>query len=437
MAPTSKTSRLHRQPLPAAPNNVFLHDESSLGAGVRKAWTNYYELPVEYTVELHDNLLSHDNVTLATRFMPSGLNRRFCVIDKEVERLYGERIRAYFEFHSILFTSVIVEGEEENKRYFAAEKIFNALCEFGLLRREPIFVFGGGCVLDIVGFTASTYRRGVPYVRIPTTLLAIVDASVGVKCGVDWVHSSLGGLKNRMGSFYAPICSLIDKSFIATQDKRNLLNGLGEIMKLSLVRSKELFELLENHGTKVVMDRFQCDDGVADKIIELSIEIMLEELGPNLWEFKLERCVDYGHTFSKIIEMRAPIMHGEAVNIDGFFCVVLALNRGWIERKLALRIVGVMHQIGMPLWNDHACVSEALWKGVIDGIEHRHGKLRMPLVKDDIGKYGFVNDVTKDEIDKAIVTVNEILARVHNRKGATQNGELCGQNVGVTLNGCG
>ncbi len=406
MAPAKKSSHL---PLPAAPNNVFEHAKQSLPDGVRKAWTNYYELPVEYTVEIHAGLLDTANDTLATRFMPHGLRRRFCVIDAAVERLYGDRIRAYFEHHQVRLATVVVEGEEENKRYFAAEKIFNGLCEFGLLRREPMFVIGGGCVLDIAGFTASMYRRGVPYVRVPTTLLAIVDASVGVKCGVDWVHPSMGGLKNRMGSFYAPICSLIDTSFMATQDRRNLLNGMGEIMKLALVRSAELFELLEQHGAAVVQRAFQGD--VADRIVELSIAIMLEELGPNLWEFQLERCVDYGHTFSKIIEMRAPIMHGEAVNIDGFFCVVVAWKRGWIARDLAVRITRVMVGLGIPVWHA-ACDADAMWQGVQDGIEHRHGMLRMPVVKGEIGKFGFLNDVTRDEIEEAIEGAHDILSTV-------------------------
>lgn len=390
-------------PVPAAPQNVFVHAQDSLTAGVKKAWTNYYELPVEYTVEMHNDILSPANNTLATRFMPQGLKRRFCVVDEAVHRLYGSRIESYFKHYGVRLQVVVVPGEEENKKFSTVETIFNALCEFGLLRREPIVAIGGGCVLDIVGFTASTYRRGVPYVRVPTTLLAIVDASVGVKCGVDWVHPQAGGLKNRMGAFYPPCAAFLDKSFIATQDERNLINGMGEIMKLALVRSEELFTLLEKHGQRVVAERFQSNDAVAERIIELSIQIMLEELGPNLWEYRLERCVDYGHTFSKILEMKSdpPLMHGEAVNIDGFFCVVLACKRNWISCETRDRILTAMQKLKLPVW-DKSCTQQVMWKGIIDGTEHRHGKLRMPLVKDNIGRYGFVNNVTEGEIAEAI-----------------------------------
>jgi 3-dehydroquinate synthase len=173
------------------------------------------------------------------------------------------------------------------------------MCEYKLRRREPFLAIGGGVILDICGMAACLYRRGVPFVRVPTTLLAIVDASVGVKNGVDYccaiTHETY---KNRVGSFYAPSSCLLDSSFIATQDDRNISNGFGEILKLALVRSSGLFELLETHGAALIESRFDkslsVPEGVSDRIIELSIQIMLEELGPNLWEYKLERCVDYG-----------------------------------------------------------------------------------------------------------------------------------------------
>lgn len=146
---------------------------------------------------------------------------------------------------------------------------------------------------------ACLYRRGVPFVRVPTTLLAIVDASVGVKNGIDYCCSVTDDTyKNRVGSFYAPSAVLLDPAFISSQDARNISNGFGEILKLALVRSSDLFDLLESHGRALVDSRFEDEtlkkSGVSSRIIDLSIQIMLEELGPNLWETKLDRCVDYG-----------------------------------------------------------------------------------------------------------------------------------------------
>jgi 3-dehydroquinate synthase len=307
----------------------------------------------------------------------------------------------YFEHYKIQCQIVVLPGEECNKRMDAVNTILEALCLFGLLRREPIIGIGGGVLLDIVGLAANLYRRGVPYVRVPTTLLALVDASVGVKNGVDFNSCSCGPQKNRVGSFYSPAAVFLDKTFIATQDKRNIVNGLGEIMKLALVRSVELFCLLETHGARLVRERFQGVDSVADRVIELSIQIMLEELGPNLWEQKLERCVDYGHTFSKIIEMvpESDLMHGEAVNIDGFFCVLLAKRRGMISSAICNRIFDAMSDVGLPTFHKSVTVKN-LSQGLLDAVEHRNGAQRIPLLT-GIGSSICVNDIEIEELKQA------------------------------------
>ncbi|KAA8492222.1 2-epi-5-epi-valiolone synthase [Porphyridium purpureum] len=394
-------------PLELAPENVFAHTVL-YNERCTKGWTNVYDRPVEYTVEMYHGLLDVENSVLATRYMPEGgMRRRFLVVDKTVHELYGDAIARYFAHHKVQIKVVVLPGEEENKHLDAVMQVLDALCEFGLHRREPILAIGGGVVLDITGFVASMYRRGVPYIRVPTTLLGIVDASVGVKTGVDYKSPRDGTpLKNRVGAFYAPIAAFLDKRFIATQDTRNVINGLGEIMKLALVRSPELFGLIEKHGARLVKERFQSDDGVADRVIEISIQTMLEELGPNLWEFKLERCVDYGHSFSKIIEFESapPLMHGEAVNVDGFFCVVLSLMRGWISEPLCLRILAVMRQLGLPVF-DASMTLPNLARACSDALEHRHGQLRMPLVRNAIGEYGFVNELSEDELERAIAWI--------------------------------
>eukprot|EP00166_Cyanidium_caldarium_P003232 ctg_314.g116 len=191
-----------------------------------------------------------------------------------------------------------------------------------------------------------------------------------------------------MGAFYAPAAAWLDPSFIATLDERNVVNGMGEIVKLALVRSAELFALLEEHGARLIDSRFQCGE-VADRVIALSVEIMLEELGPNLWETNLERCVDYGHTFSKVLEMKrlGDLWHGEAVNIDGLLCVLLSEARGWLTVEQRERILHVMRDVCRLPVHDALCDSaDTLWQGVLDGIEHRNGRQRVPLLRGAIGQ---------------------------------------------------
>lgn len=422
--------RVVLRPLERAPNNVFSFEKTHVEEAVQvtrsgnkltttttktvstgRGWRNIFSLPISYDVNVvpHGTLLNPSNPQLLHATGPTSeeYKRRFAVVDNSVDELYGDAIRAYFVAKGIELTTVIINGGEAEKRPEAVDKILDELCAYKLRRREPFLAIGGGCLLDIAGMAACLYRRGVPFVRVPTTLLSIVDASVGVKNGVDYCCPVTNDTyKNRVGSFYAPSSCLLDNSFIASQDARNISNGFGEILKLALVRSEDLFELLESHGAGLIESRFAASPsvpaGVSDRIIDLSIQIMLEELGPNLWETVLDRCVDYGHTFSKLLEMvpGADIMHGEAVNVDGFFCVVLGYLRGFIDMETVNRIFKCMQSLNLPT-NSDDLQSELAWQSCKDAIEHRHGEQRIPLIT-GIGESICVSDITQEELDRAL-----------------------------------
>src|SRR5207244_12850133 len=129
-----------------------------------------------------------------------------------------------------------------------------------------------------------------------TTWMGLVDAAIGIKTAVNFEHG-----KNRIGSFEPPFAAILDRSWLSTLPMRHVLNGVGEIMKLALIRDARLFELLELEGRAAIDDRFQSK---GHEIIRGAIGGMLEELEPNLWEENLERATDYGHTFSPVLEMK-------------------------------------------------------------------------------------------------------------------------------------
>lgn len=376
-----------------------------------KGWRNVFTLPISYDINLipYGTILDPSNPQLldATGAASEDYTRRFAVVDDAIQRLYGEKITQYFVAHGIELTLCVLNGGEDDKRPAAVDKLLDSLCTYKLRRREPFLAIGGGVLLDIAGMAACLYRRGVPFVRVPTTLLAIVDASVGVKNGVDYCCAVTDETyKNRVGSFYAPSSCLLDRSFIETQDERNISNGFGEIAKLALVRSVDLFELLETHGAELVKSRFASTSSVPEevgtRIIDLSIQIMLEELGPNLWEEKLDRCVDFGHTFSKLLEMvpGVDIMHGEAVNVDGFFCCIISYLRGYITMSTVERVFKCMKSLNLPTHSLNL-TAELAWQSCKDAIEHRHGEQRIPLIT-DIGESISVSDVTPEELDRAL-----------------------------------
>ncbi len=177
-------------------------------------WRVKTTLPVEFDIVKVPDALDWDVI-------PG--QRRIAVVDETVYGLYKDK----FPQGTEVFT---VHSTEAKKDWQTAERVLKFFQDIKLLRRETVVAVGGGVLLDLVGFCCSIYRRGVPYVRVPTTLLAIVDASVGAKTSINHF-----GFRNRIGSFYPPKLTLIDKTFIRTQDHREIANGMAEILKLAIV----------------------------------------------------------------------------------------------------------------------------------------------------------------------------------------------------------
>ena len=359
----------------------------------KRTWSVKAELPVEFTLKYSSdvfNLNNHDLLSFGEA------NRRVVVIDETVYKLYGEQLETYFKTFQIELELFIIDATEENKDWYHTDQILKFFENSGVLRREAIIVIGGGVLLDLVGFCCSIYRRGIPYVKVPTTLLAIVDASVGVK-----VAANHFGRRNRIGAYYPPIATLLDKKFIATQDERNIVNGIAEIFKLALIKDKELFELLETSAEQLITEKFQFG-AVPVRVINSAITGMIEELAPNLWEKKLDRCVDFGHSFSPIIEMQNmdTLQHGEAVVLDCLLSSCLANIRGYTDMETIQRIFKTAHSLKLPVFHKDFCNFDLLKKSLSDTMKHRNGNQYLP-VPVGIGNYMILNDVTDEDIKRA------------------------------------
>jgi len=246
-------------------------------------------------------------------------------------------------------------------------------------------------ITDLTGFVAGTYRRGVPHIRIPTTLMGYVDASVGIKTGVNF-----NGHKNRVGAFAPPAMVLLDRSFLRTLPRRHILNGVCEIFKLAVISELSLFELLEAQGLACIEARFQDEAGAS--ILDRSIQRMLDELQLNLFEDELARKMDFGHTFGYGLESGAgsQCLHGEAVLIDVLISSTLAQSRGLLKRSELDRIVRLAYDLDIipPLVSLDPLV---LWDSLQERTLHRNGWQRIPLPH-GIGNCTFVNDVRRDEV---------------------------------------
>lgn len=369
------------------------------------AWTVEAVRQVRYHIVSADGLFEPGSTALLSGCPEAPLrpgDRRLVVIDENVDALYGAQVRTYFATHGIDATIMSLRVDETVKQWDAVSRVVDAINDFGIdRRRQPVLAIGGGVLTDIVGFAASLYRRGTPYIRIPTTLIGLVDAGVGVKTGVNYEHG-----KNRLGTYAPATVTFLDRSFLRSMPLRHISNGLAEILKMALIRSEDLFTVLETHGAAVRADRLQGTTEelatAANAIVSESIHLMLEELQPNLWESALERCVDYGHTFSPTLEMRAlpELLHGEAVVIDMALTTALATLRGEVSETQADRVYSVVQALGLPLWNDVLNDTTLLEDALRDTVRHRDGKQRLPLPV-GIGRHRFVNDVTPSELHDA------------------------------------
>ncbi|MGW3553534.1 sedoheptulose 7-phosphate cyclase [Streptomyces griseoincarnatus] len=382
-------------------------------------WSVQTSNPVQYEIRACENLLDPGNSTILEDASGSSGQRRLIVTDGVVDSLYGDRVRAYFDHHGVEHRVLVLNDGETHKSMNAVLQVTEALDAFGIdRRREPVIAIGGGVLMDIVGFAASLYRRSTPFIRIPTTLIGLVDAGVGAKTGVN--HN---GHKNRLGTYFPADRTLLDRSFLATLDARHISNGLAEILKIALIKDARLFDLLEQHGADLLRNKLQSPAAVgptpadapvdqrlaarglhldpATEVVERAIQGMLEELQPNLWEKVLERVVDYGHTFSPTIEMHAlpALLHGEAVAVDMALTTVLAERRGLVSSYQRDRVLDVMARLGLPVWHP-LCTPEVLGDALRDTVRHRDGKQRLPLPV-GIGSALFVNDITEGELAAA------------------------------------
>ena len=365
-----------------------------------------YQYTIEYEIINSPNLFHPDNLALLSVGTIENA-RRFVVVDGNVERYYSAEIQNYFRQNQVEAKIITFPGGEENKTVENYLSIARELDTFPIHRRnEPIIAIGGGVLTDVVGFVASSYRRGIPHINVSTTLMGYIDASIGIKTGVNFNDS-----KNRLGVFAPPQKVFLDSSFFKTLPKRHILNGLCEIIKLAIIKDAELFSMLEAYGVQSVDAKFQNKEG--DAILDRAICGMLDELEPNLLEEDLTRRVDFGHTFSYGLETHreAHMLHGEAVLLDIAISTMIASKRNLLSNSATSRIFCLIGELGFIL--DTTILDPSmLWQSLQERTYHRNGLQRVPL-PNDIGNCAFVNDVTGDEIESAVKLLEEWIGIKH------------------------
>jgi demethyl-4-deoxygadusol synthase len=359
--------------------------------------------------------------------------RCLMVIDQAVYGLYDKQIQEYFKHHDIELTVFPVIIKETEKTLATAENIIDAFVDFGLVRKEPVLVVGGGLTTDVAGFACSTYRRRTNYIRVPTTLIGLIDASVAIKVAVN--H---GKLKNRLGAYHASQQVILDFSFLKTLPINQVRNGMAELIKIAVVGNKEIFELLENYGEALLQSHFGHVNGtdklreVAHQLTYNAIQSMLALEVPNLHELDLDRVIAYGHTWSPTLELtpEPPMFHGHSVSIDMAFTATIAQQRGYISELDRDRILGLMSRLGLAIDSSYL-TPELLWKATTSISRTRDG-LQRAAAPNPIGSCIFMNDLTRTELDQALKVHREI-CQAYPRQGDGQDMYLQLQKTGARV----
>ncbi|MFC0710939.1 sedoheptulose 7-phosphate cyclase [Azorhizophilus paspali] len=352
---------------------------------------------VSYDVVLCDNIMDvvskcvdfdaeDDTNTVRGVFVDAGLPEQF-------KRHFLEKLSSI----GAHYVATEVPGDEENKVLPEVLKVVKQMNALGVKRRSaPCIVIGGGVALDVVGFAASLYRCGVPYIRVPTTLLSMVDVGVAAKTAANYL-----GYKNRIGTFHPAALTLVFPEYLSTLPRRQISNGAGEIFKLAVIKDKDLFDTLDHYGPTFISARELYSDETKDIILR-SLNGMAVELENNLWEHNLQRVVDYGHSFSPLVEMTYinELLHGEAVTLDCLFSAILSFNRGHLSGEELERLFNVANKLGLPTFHSGFADIPLLERALKDTTIHRNGSQNLPLM-DGIGSALFVNDVSSDEIQRA------------------------------------
>jgi 3-dehydroquinate synthase len=354
---------------------------------------------IDFSLLYVDGAFAIENSEIAQSYRQFG--RCLMVVDKTVYGLYGKQIQTYFEHYEISLKVFQIRIEETDKTLRTFEKIVDAFADFGLVRKEPVLVVGGGLTTDVAGFACATYRRRTNYIRVPTTLIGLIDASVAIKVAVN--H---GKLKNRLGAYHASGKVILDFSFLKTLPIAQVRNGMAELIKIAVVANRDIFEMLEQHGEALLKSRFGYLNGtpelqeVGHTLTHSAINTMLELEVPNLHELDLDRVIAYGHTWSPTLELtpEVPMFHGHGVNIDMAFSATIAQQRGYISVADRDRILGLMSRIGLAIDSPYL-TSELLWKATESITRTRDGLLRA-AVPHPIGSCFFINDLTKAELDE-------------------------------------
>lgn len=317
------------------------------------------------------------------------------ITDRTVERLHGRQVSASLKSQGFSAKFFSVHPGEKSKSGHVAMGLIEQIARYDVGRKIFIIALGGGVIGDLAGFVAAVYKRGVPYIQMPTTLLAQIDSAIGGKVAIDL---SVG--KNLAGAFYQPKLVWSDVQFLTTLDQRQIRNGLAEAVKYGVILDSKLFTYLEDNAQKFL----SLDERVLTKVVEECSRLKAGVVSKDEKETKgLRMILNFGHTLGHALENAGSydqFHHGEAVALGMRMAAYISSKKGLFKAADAQRLNDLLTVIGLP--QTFKGVREAK---ILDAMHHDKkfvaGKNRFVLAR-RIGSVQVVPDIPLSLIQEAI-----------------------------------
>lgn len=299
----------------------------------------------QYQVRIGSGLLPHlakEVADLGPQILKSG-SKAAIFGDAQVLELYLPKILPSFQQRGIQTITHGFRASETTKNLSTIEAFYNILTQQRAERKTPVIALGGGIAGDVVGFVAASYLRGLPFIQVPTTLLSMVDASVGGKVGVN-----LAAGKNLVGAFYQPLMVLVDVDVLETLNQREFRAGLAECIKHAIICDPELFSWTEKHKDEILAK----DKTILEELIRRNVEIKARIVMGDEKEQGERALLNLGHTFAHAIESATSytqFLHGEAVSLGLVAAAELSYQLGKAPQELRTRIERILAFCGLPI----------------------------------------------------------------------------------------
>ena len=330
-----------------------------------------------YPIIIGCNLLKQSTIILES-VERLAADQIIIISNKKIASIYLHEVLNQVQMGSVKINHILLEEGEATKNWNTVIQIIDFLVNQQASRKSVLIALGGGVIGDITGFAASIYMRGIPFIQIPTTLLAQVDSSVGGKTGINHPLA-----KNMIGSFYQPLAVIIDTKTLSTLPQREVSAGLAEVIKYGMIYDAEFFAWLEQN----IDNLLQQNETALAYAIERCCAIKAAVVAEDERESALRAILNFGHTFGHAIEafgQYRSYLHGEAVAIGMLMALHLSMQINQIDQSLFARAEKLLARAKLPIKAPQIKISD--WINLMQfDKKNEANKIRFVLLK-ELGK---------------------------------------------------